>query len=642
MKTFFILLGLCFFPLLTYAGSLNLEQQRELYSQADELQNQGKWSEAQKISEQLSDYPLTYLLEYQSIKENIDQQSATKIELFIRNNSERSVSFDLERSYLYHLAEQEDWNEFLAFYPKLPNSINLKCFHFKAKIEQNLSDEIWPEVQKVWLTGRSLPNDCNEAITHYKDEKKITEHLIWQRFELAFAKNTHSLMRHLTTLMNDENQKLATQLYDLNKKPETLLKSELFENRQQVSFPFLLTSLKRLARKDPVLAIKAFDALNNKIPLTAAEQIELQRYFALRVLLENTEELIPWLDDVLVSLEDDSLIELRIRYAIKFDNWQDIEYWLSKLAKPINQEDKWVYWQARVLEEKQQQKEANRLYQQISGKRSYYSFLAAQKSGLDYQLNAKLVSEKTDSLVAMESELSHIEELLIQQHNSLLKREWRKLLNKNSKEIQLQLGYYAKQKGWMHLSILASINSKSWDAINIRFPEVKANLFTNTAEKFQLPPSYIYAITRQESAFDEFARSRVGASGYMQLMPATAKETAKKIGMKSYKQQSQLDDGKVNIHLGAAYFDMLLKRYDGNRILATAAYNAGPHRVDRWQSSKKGRAEHALKMDSWIETIPYKETRGYVQNVLAYNVIYQHVLNKPQEFFNQKELAARF
>ena len=224
----------------------------------------------------------------------------------------------------------------------------------------------------------------------------------------------------------------------------------------------------------------------------------------------------------------------------------------------------------------------------------------------------------------------------------MLKREWEALLIKQPSDLQRQLGLYAYKKGWAHLSVIASIRSKSWDALNIRFPEVKPELFKYNAKKYQLEPSYIYAITRQESSFDEFAYSPAGARGYMQLMPTTASETARKIGLKDYKKKSQLTEGEINLQLGSAYFNMLLKRYQGNRILATAAYNAGPNRVDRWQGSKKGRAEQGLTMDSWIETIPYKETRRYVKNVLAYNVIYQHLLDKPLEFLNSTELNARF
>ena len=210
---------------------------------------------------------------------------------------------------------------------------------------------------------------------------------------------------------------------------------------------------------------------------------------------------------------------------------------------------------------------------------------------------------------------------------------------KQSPEQQRQLGLYAFNKGWAHLSVIASIQSKSWDALNIRFPEVKPKLFTHNANKYQLDSSYIYAITRQESSFDEHANSPAGAQGYMQLMPQTAKETARKIGLKSYREQAQLKEGGVNVQLGSAYFKMLLKRYKGNRILATAAYNAGPNRIDRWKNNKN---KQGLAMDSWIETIPYKETRRYVKNVLAYNVIYQHILEQPLELMTSDELNFRF
>ena len=255
-------------------------------------------------------------------------------------------------------------------------------------------------------------------------------------------------------------------------------------------------------------------------------------------------------------------------------------------------------------------------------------------------MNADIVEPKVTSLRYVQEQLDHIEELNFHQYTGLVKREWEALLKGRDVDIQRQLGLYAFDKGWAHLSVVASIRSKSWDAINIRFPEVKPELFLANSKKYQVPSSYLYAITRQESSFDEFANSPVGATGYMQLMPATAKETARKIGLKSYKKQSQLTQGHINVQLGTAYFDGLLKRYKGNRILATAAYNAGPHRVDRWKQNKKGRDTKALSMDSWVEAIPYKETRRYVKNVLAYNVIYQHILQKPMEFFNSAEREA--
>jgi len=150
------------------------------------------------------------------------------------------------------------------------------------------------------------------------------------------------------------------------------------------------------------------------------------------------------------------------------------------------------------------------------------------------------------------------------------------------------------------------------------------------AHKTKMDANLIYAVARQESAFSEKARSSAGAMGLMQLMPSTAKQTARKAGV-PYKR-NDLYSANTNVHLGSQYLNQLLQKYDGNRILATAAYNAGPHRVNKWLKDKGD-----INFDVWIETIPFKETRGYVQNVLAYSVIYAHRLGKSGTMITEKE-----
>ena len=635
---------LIFYLLLSssFAAALTLSEQREVYKQAVELQKQQLWPQAVQKANLIPHYPLHYLLDYQRLKNNFNQDSLAEIQAFINSNAKHKISNDLQRQYLYYLAKHEYWADFLSFYPRLPNSTDLKCYHFQAKIAQGEQDKIWPDVQKVWLTGTSLPNACDSVLQYYLAEEKISQQLIWQRFKLAYQKNQRSLLNYLITLMDDSNTQLAEQLYQLNKTPQKILTGNLFTSRKQNHYSLLTATIKQLARKDINLGIEAYIRYDKKIVFNSAEKAGLKKYLISRILISDKTELFSWLDKELLDLNDDALIERRIRYAIKLDNWSDIEYWLKQLSAEQKQQSKWLYWQARVLENQQQQNKANSLYQKLAGQRTYYGFLAAQKLDLDYQFNAQIVTDKLQSLEHLHSQLAHIEELYFQRHISLLKREWDALLTRQDTSLQKQLGLYANKKGWAHLSVLASIRSKSWNALNIRFPEVKPELFEDNANKYQLAPSYIYAITRQESAFDEFANSPVGARGYMQLMPATASETARKIGLKNYKKKSQLTEGKINLQLGSAYFNMLLKRYQGNRILATAAYNAGPHRVDRWQGNKDNQAEQGLTMDSWIETIPYKETRRYVKNVLAYNVIYQHILDKPLEFLTPEEMKARF
>ncbi|EKG31286.1 soluble lytic murein transglycosylase [Pseudomonas avellanae BPIC 631] len=193
---------------------------------------------------------------------------------------------------------------------------------------------------------------------------------------------------------------------------------------------------------------------------------------------------------------------------------------------------------------------------------------------------------------------------------------------------QAKLAYDLK---WYFPAIRTISQAQYWDDLDIRFPMARRDTLVREAKVRGLHSSWVFAITRQESAFMDDARSGVGASGLMQLMPATAKETARKFSIPLSSPQQVLDPD-TNIQLGAAYLSSVHAQFNGNRVLASAAYNAGPGRVRQWL---KG-ANH-LAFDVWVESIPFDETRQYVQNVLSYSVIYGQKLNSPQPLVDWHE-----
>ena len=156
------------------------------------------------------------------------------------------------------------------------------------------------------------------------------------------------------------------------------------------------------------------------------------------------------------------------------------------------------------------------------------------------------------------------------------------------------------------------------------------------SRSYGVEENLIRAVMKQESCFNASALSRAGAIGLMQLMPTTASHVAKKTG-DSYSGRQQLIDPDMNIRLGSAYLKELLDNYNGNRVLAAAAYNAGPGRVRQWRRASAGR-----DMDIWVENIPYRETRNYVQNVLVFNAIYQHQLRSHNSFLTERERTMRY
>ena len=206
-----------------------------------------------------------------------------------------------------------------------------------------------------------------------------------------------------------------------------------------------------------------------------------------------------------------------------------------------------------------------------------------------------------------------------------------------NKPEQVAAAQLALNWGWSHQSIMTAIRAGEWNDLTLRFPTPYKSTFKTIAKRENIELKWIYAIARQESAFAPSANSPVGARGIMQLMPGTARLVARQMGM-SQPRTEDLVTPEKNIAMGGFYLGQLLEQFGGNRILATAAYNAGPTRVERVLL----RQTEELPADIWIENLPYGETREYIKNVLAFSVIYAEKLklDRPLLASHERKISA--
>jgi soluble lytic murein transglycosylase len=233
--------------------------------------------------------------------------------------------------------------------------------------------------------------------------------------------------------------------------------------------------------------------------------------------------------------------------------------------------------------------------------------------------------------------VQRVGELNFHESWSLAHSEWYYLLQgSDDRERNRQLAQLAAQQGWYRMAIDAASRAEAWDALELRFPAPWRSTFQRHGSVREVPGTELMAIARRESAFYPQAQSPVGARGLMQLMPATAKEVAASLGQGD--GSADLFEVEFNVLLGSAYYRQLLDRYGGNRAFALAAYNAGPHRVDRWRHPPG----EGVPVDIWVDTIPYKETREYVQAVLFYNVVFQYLLGDTGTLLTPAERAALY
>ena len=335
-----------------------------------------------------------------------------------------------------------------------------------------------------------------------------------------------------------------------------------------------------------------------------------------------------WRDEQIRQLQTDNLTERRLRMAI----WQktDLSPWLNSLTTEGKAKQEWRYWEAKQDISKNIEK-----LTALSKERGFYPMLAAAQLKQAYKVDFPVApSFNVEEQLPFEQVFAMIRELRELGRNGLAKQRWRILLDNADFTTQLKLAEYAENQQWFELAVDASIVAKAWDYLSLRLPNAYSEYFNAALQNLNISKTFAMAIARQESAWNPMAQSSANARGLMQLLPSTAKLTAENNQL-PYQGEQDLFKPLNNILLGTAHLNELNGKYPNNRILIAAAYNAGANRVEKWLSRANGK----LALDEFVASIPFYETRGYVQNVVTYDFYYQILQNKENpQIFSQEEL----
>ena len=622
--------------------------------------------------------------EVNALKQEIEQAIAQNPTHFLRTRWEQSL-FTLFQN-------ANDLEGFVHYAQRVkPSSLEMQIAVLNAELQlggtenttdkkqdSNANTHIISRYEQLWLANSKLPNDAQLWAAWYARGGR-TPAKIYQKAETLFAQNDENGLAQLATELHrmtgeNEDEKVAAQLQLLQtliKTPASLAEFSarlpMTENNTALLKFAVLQSFPRYLRtlpenmKDPSFAPYAQWAKNWQ--LTDAEMREWEIAFLNRFFDNESPLFQQWRDTELLNLNADNLTERRLRMAI----WQktDLTPWLNALSDEGWQKQEWRYWFAKTIEKSDRQK-TTEIWTALSHERGFYPMLAAAK--LDPQTRGKryhfgqpqlLVAPSitdeawADEFPKLKPALEEIAELRQLDRLGAAKQRWRFLLENlpadQKKEKQIALSQYANQQNWFDLGVDGSIIAKAFDHIQLRLPiayshyydiALKPRRLTLSKRKPQasqnatsISKTFAMAISRQESAWNPQAQSSANARGLMQLLPSTAKATASHAKL-PYTDEADLFKPLNNILLGTAYLAELNAKYPNNRILIASAYNAGAHRVEKWLARANGK----LEMDEFVASIPFYETRGYVQNVLTYDFYYQRLQNKedPQTFSNEE------
>ena len=608
-----------------------LKAQREQFLAARKALQNRDAQRFRQIAGQLRDYPLYSYLEYMELRQRISHADSGEINRFLETWADQPVSKRLQQAWLYSLARQRRWQQFLEYYDG-SGSVKLQCHALQARLETGDTKDIAADIIPLWLVGKSQLDACDPAFKYLYEKGLVSDALRWERIRLAMQNNQPALADWLARKLPAKDAAWVKLWRRAHSNPSATLKNPRLDMNKAVVHDIILHALRRLARFDPEQAHRKWESIRTGYSFTDEQRGSVERYIALSAAQQHLPEAYDWLVALPAAQQDQRIREWQLRAAIGNSDWAAVLERTRNLPAEEQDTDEWRYWHAVAMEQQADGPPPTELFATLAQERSYHGFLAADYLEWPYAMGDRPLAADAAVLDRLRRKpgLVRAHELLRADMLTDARREWFYTTQDMTHDELKLAAVLAGQWGWNDRAILTVAQTGDYDDLKLRFPLEHEDRVRHYAKLAGLEPGYVFAVIRQESAFTRDARSPAGARGLMQLMPATGKQTAQKHNIR-WTGTSGLLDIDHNIRLGTAYLREVMDRYGDNPVLASASYNAGPHRVRRWLPEQDTRTAV-----SWVATIPYRETRKYVQRVLAYNTIYDWRLELPLTRLKQR------
>ncbi|MGB5328410.1 MAG: transglycosylase SLT domain-containing protein [Gammaproteobacteria bacterium] len=601
-----------------------IEQQRQLFHDASAALERNKISKFHKILKQLNDYPAKPYLEYDAFIRRVSKAKPQQVEKFLQQFADFPFAYHARGKWLNVLARRGDWENYLKFFDGRENT-RLKCLAFQARLKLNQLEGLNDEIARVWSRGYSQPSQCDPAFAYFLKSNEQAEQAIWLRIEKAFKARRPNLARYLSKQLDEQARATVETWYRAHRRPERSLRQLADAGDNEHNRAIIVHAIDRLARKNSLKALEHWNLIRDDFAFTQEQKDQSQRRIALSAAIQHKTEARALLSSLDPSIMNDQAHLWLARIQLRNRDWSGLMKTINLMPTHLHQENEWQYWLSRAMEAEGQLAGSLSLLEQISDQSSYYGFLAADKLKRDYRIeqeNAASVEVDEDSFMSANPHMLRARELYYLDRLIDAKREWFQALRYLDQDQIKQAATLASKWQWHDSAIRTVAKTPHRNDFSLRFPMPYKQQVMQHAEARELDPSIIYGVMRRESLFDPLARSSVGALGLMQLMPSTARRVAKSIGMKR-PRKSDILRVENNIRLGTHYLRTVMNRFDNNVALAAAAYNAGPGNVKRWLPKNT-----IMSADLWVETVPFKETRNYVQAVLAYSTVFDKSLGR--------------
>jgi soluble lytic murein transglycosylase len=612
-------------PALAEGTAAESETARSLFIELYPQVELGDWSLVDALGQEqraaLEAYPLWPDLEAAWLRANLSRVDRDRIDTFLETHGTLKPARDLRYAYALHLARRGEHERFLAVYRAFYQGLDvarLDCLALAAEIDSGSADRITERGIALWLTGQSQADECDPVFAWLEAEGRLTTAHYIERYALAIEARAFGRARWLGKSIDDDHVANAEAWQAAARDPAAYVRAQAAPATTEEARARLRYALERLTYADPIAALELWREAAARHPFTDTERNELERHIALWTARDRLPGAYDLLSALAPAARNTEVMRWRARTSLRDAAWRRLLADIDAMPVSERDEDEWRYWRAIALANTGDSHEADEILAGLASERGYYGFLAADALGEPYAFRSESLrmDEAVIRAIAGRPDIVRARELYRVGLDSRGRSEWDAAMSRLSATEQQQAAILANRWGWHSRAIATAARVSQYDDLELRYPLPFAEHFTIGATAAGIPATWALGVARSESLFMRDVRSGAGAVGLMQLMPATGRAVAKKINV-SYNGLDTLTDPATNIRLGTSYLGEMTARFGGNRVLATAAYNAGPHRVDDW-------LPESAPVDSrvWIENIPFNETRKYVRRVLAAEAIF--------------------
>lgn len=608
-----------------------LASQNDDFLAARDAFRAGDAAKLDTLAQRLKHSPLEVYIAYYQLRMALATSDASVIRAYLARSEDTPLVDKMRAEWLRLLGKRQQWDGFDSEYPRLlSDDTELTCYALQSRfLKQDVA--ALKELRDLWFNPQALPGSCDVLFETAIGNGIISQQDIGQRLRLALEGGNLSLAVPLAERLTGNLAVSPDALGKAKIDPGRYLDSQVLDKASAGQLTVALFALQRLANTSPDLAAQRWGTLARYFPMS--EQQYFWGWLAYAAARKHDVRAVQWFRAAGDAPLNPAQAAWRVRAALRAQDWPEVLSAINAMSEGQRSESAWQYWKGRALQAQGKRIEAEKIFAPLSAGYDFYGQLAGDELSDTVVLSAvRPAYQYTRQELATIENLPGIRRALALYQMDLRTdafREWNwAIRNFNDREL-LAAAEIARRNGVYDRAINTAEKTVHLHDFGLRYLAPYRAALRPHIQENNLEEAWVYGLMRQESRFITAAKSGVGASGLMQVMPATARWIAKKLGWDSY-NESMLHQLDTNMKLGTFYMKSVLTSLDDSPVLASAGYNAGPSRAKRWRS------EMPMEGAIYVETIQFDETRDYVKKVMSNTVYYARQFGAPTRSLKQR------